>query len=134
MSSSLQLRDLRRYGLEIWVRLKVHAVITAHKDLSIDGWEERYQPRRKTPLEHAEGRTELVGRGTHSEVVAAALAVIVNPMPWNASAYWVAHQAEQIHGSPVRLGAAIAGAIVAGYEPMRDTVGPGCGFRKRVFT
>ena len=131
MTSALQVHHGGRHGLEFWVGDRVQGVLLAHQDLTIEGWEELYQPPRNSPLERARKRIQLNRPDAIKEVLAAMLVLAVTPAPWHASAEWVAYQAGQIAGAPMRLGPAIAGAILAGYEPLRDNVGPGCGFRKR---
>jgi hypothetical protein len=114
-----------------WVLNKIRRVIERHEALTIDGWDDPTQASRYPAATRLALRRELFGERALKEVLATLIALAFQDIPRSASANWVVHQAEVISGVRVRLGTAIAGAIAAGYEPLRDTTGSGCGFRRR---
>jgi hypothetical protein len=117
-----------------WVVQRIQRVLDDHPALTMEGWDELSGPSRYTPTKFAKLRRELVGEQGFAQIIAILVSLAFGEIPRCASANWVVHQAKEISGARVSLGAAIAAAAVLGYEPLRDTVGPGCGFGRRAVT
>jgi hypothetical protein len=88
-----------------WLLKQISAVVTKHAALTVDGWDEG--GRRASGPDFAARPAEFKTRQATAEIIASLVTIAIR-------------------------GPAIVAAIIAGYEPLPDKFGPGCGFRQRL--
>ena len=115
----------------VWVAQQVRRVLADHHDLTIEGWDELNAPSRYAPEQFVELRRQLVRTEGLRQVQATLLFLTFTKLPKYTPAAELVHGVKRRIGGEISLGAAIAAAIAVGYTPLRDNVGPGCGFVRR---
>ena len=111
-----------------WMARRIKRVLEDHPALTMEGWDELNSPSRYTPALFSDLRSELLGARGFAHIVATLVSLAFVEIPEYAPADWVVQFTGRITGREVELGAAIAAALVIGYQPLRDNVGPSCGF------
>jgi hypothetical protein len=123
-------------GLDAWARLQVRVVLRAHKRLTLRGWEPLNDSASAIEILTADAvsklRAEMLCSIAIRDLAATLVALSLGKIPDGEGSAWVAQQAEQLLGHPVRLGPAVAAAIILGYEPLPWDCGQHCLFRERL--